>query len=81
MVTETWKRKSGIEKKDVENSIGLEDMSTVGVDQTLTIPVQRDETEQVKFNHSDNSGTNYLHSLIDFYKDRIDFMKKEKSQE
>ena len=33
MVTETIKWKSGIEEKDVENSIGLEKMSIVGEDQ------------------------------------------------
>ena len=77
MVTETRQRRSGIEKKDVENSIGLENLSTVGEDQTLPILVQRDETEQVKFIHADNSGTNYFLSLIDLYKDQIDLMKKE----
>ena len=77
MVTETRKRKSGIEKKDGENSIELGNMSTVGEDQTLPILIQRDETEQVKFTHSDNSGTNYLHSLIKLYKDQINLMTKE----
>ena len=52
-------------------------MSTAGVDQTLPILIQRDGTEQVKFTHSDTSGTNYLHSLIESYKDQIELMRKE----
>ena len=77
MVTDTRKRNSGIDKKDVEKSIELGNMSTVGVDQTLPILIQRDGTEQVKFTHSDNSGTNYLHLLIESYKDQIELMRKE----
>ena len=71
MVTETGKRESGIEKKDVENSIGLENMSIVVEDQTLPIFVQRDQNEQVKCTDSDNSNSNYLHSLLELYKDQV----------
>ena len=77
MVSDTRKRNGGIDKKDVEKSIELGNMSTVGVDQTLPILIQRDGTEQVKFTHSDNSGTNYLHLLIESYKDQIELMRKE----
>ena len=75
MVTETGKRESGIEKKDVENSIGLENMSIVVEDQTLPIFVQRDQNEQVKCYDSDNSNSNYLHSLLELYKDQVNHLK------
>ena len=55
MVIETRKRKSEIEKKDVEN-LNLGNMSTVGEDQMLPILIQRDGTEQVKYTQSDTSG-------------------------
>ena len=77
MVTETIIRKSGIEEKDVENSIGLEKMSIVGEDQLLPIFVQKDQNEQVKCTNSDNSNSNYLHSLLELYKDQVNHLKKE----
>ena len=77
MVTETIRRKSGIEEKKVENSIGLEKMSIVGEDQLLPIFVQKEQNEQVKCTNSDNSNSNYLHSLLELYKDQVNHLKKE----